>query len=354
MTNGCEKFGEGFLGKLNIWAKENCVPFSTSFELTPFCNFRCVMCYVRLDKEQAEQQGRLLSASEWLEIAKDLRDMGTLQIDLTGGEVFVYPEFWELYSELNRMGFLIAVLSNGSLIDESVMEKFRLYGMPHSVKLTLYGASDDTYVRVCGSSDGFSKISKAIDLLQSAGVPVTMSATVVRENADDLQAMYRFAAEKGIRLHHSVAVLKPSRGAVNTAESSRLGFLDYSYEYTLEDLENSRYRIPEYPFSMCAGYRKSLFITWNGHLQLCSFMSRPYVEYSGDIKADFSKLYGLLEQIKNPPECVACEWKEFCQRCPAVLCCESGHPEKIDKNFCETAKQLKLLYDMKRGINYEE
>ena len=94
MTNNCENFGEGFLGKLNIWAKETCVPFSTSFELTPFCNFRCVMCYVRLEKEQAEQQGRLLSASEWLEIARGLRDMGTLQIDLTGGEVFVYPEFW--------------------------------------------------------------------------------------------------------------------------------------------------------------------------------------------------------------------------------------------------------------------
>ena len=354
MTNNCGNFGDGFLGKLNIWAKEACVPFSTSFELTPFCNFRCVMCYVRLDKDQAEQQGCLMPASEWLEIARGLRDMGTLQIDLTGGEVFVYPEFWELYSELNRMGFLIALLSNGSLIDESVMEKFRLYGMPYSVKLTLYGASDETYLRVCGSPDGFTRISKAIDLLQGAGVPVSMSATIVRENADDLQLMHKFSAEKGIRLHHSVAVLKPSRGAVNTAEASRLGFLDYSYEYTLEDLENSRYRVPENPFSMCAGYRKSLFITWNGRLQLCSFMSRPYVNYSGDIKTDFTKLYGLLEQIKNPAECAECEWKEFCQRCPAVLCCESGHPERIDKNFCETAKQIKELYDRKRGMNYEE
>ncbi len=347
MIKDCEKFGDGFLGKLNMWAKENCAPFSVAFELTPLCNFRCVMCYVRLDKEQAERQGRILTAEEWLEIARELRDMGTLKIDLTGGEVFVYPEFWELYSQLNKMGFLIAVLSNGSLIDEAVMEKFRLYGMPHTVKLTLYGASDETYLRVCSSPDGFTKISKAIDLLHEAGVPVSMSATVVRENADDLQLMYKFAAGKGIRLQHSVAVLKPSRGAVNTAEKSRLGFLDYSYEYTLEDLEKSKYRIPESPFSMCAGYRKTLFITWNGHLQLCPFMSKPFAEYTGDISADFATLYGLLERIKSPPECADCEWKEFCQRCPAVLCCESGDPERIDKGFCETAKQLKLLYDLK-------
>ena len=345
----CDGFADSVLGKLNTWAVENCVPFSTTFELTPFCNFRCVMCYVRLDKEQADAQGALLSASDWLNIAKQLRDMGTLKITLTGGEVFTYPQFWELYGELNKMGFWITILSNGSLIDEEVMEKFRLYGMPYAVKLTLYGASDETYQKVCCSTDGFTRISKAIDLLKLESVPTLMTATIVKENAADLQEMYRFAAEKKIPFQHSISVLRSSRGAVNTAETSRLGLVDYSQEITLEDLEQNKNVFSESPFSMCASYRKSLFITWNGNFQMCSFMDQPNVKYSGNVSESFDNLYSLLAKLKNPSECSDCEYKVFCQKCPGILCAESGHPEKIDLNFCDTAKQLNLLYKLKRG-----
>ncbi len=345
----CEGFADSFLGKLNSWAVENCVPFSTTFELTPFCNFRCVMCYVRLDRELADKQGEMLTASEWLDIAKQLRDMGTLKITLTGGEVFTHPQFWEIYSELNQMGFWITILSNGSLIDEEAMGNFRMYGMPYAVKLTLYGTSDETYKKVCGSSDGFTRISNAIDLLKDNGVPTLMTATIVKENADDMQDMYRFAREKKVPFQHSISVLKSSRGSINSAETSRLGLVDYSDEMTLEDLEKNRNFISELPFSMCASYRKSLFITWNGRFQMCSFMNQPNVIYSGNVSETFNDLYSLLAQLKNPSECSACEWKEFCQKCPGILCAESGHPEKIDLSFCDTAKQLKLLYEQKRG-----
>ena len=347
----CDAFADSFLGKLNSWAVENCVPFSTTFELTPFCNFRCVMCYVRLDKEQADKQGEVLPACVWIDMARQLRDMGTLKITLTGGEVFMHPQFWEIYSQLNSMGFWITVLSNGSLIDEDVISKFRQYGMPYAVKLTLYGANDETYERVCGVPGGFTGISKAIDLLKAEGVPAFMTATIVKENADDLQEMYLFAKKKGIPFQHSVSVLKSSRGSVNSAETSRLGIVDYSHEYTVDELEMNKNRFPEAPFSMCCSYRKSLFITWNGHLQLCSFMNVPDITYSGSISADFNALYRKLAELKNPTECAECEWKEFCQRCPAILCAESGHPEKISADFCETAKHLKLLYEKKKGID---
>lgn len=344
----CEQFGEGFLAQLNMWAVEHCVPFSTTFELTPFCNFKCVMCYVRLEKNQAEKQGKMLTADEWIRIAEELRNMGTLKIMLTGGEVFTHPEFWEIYSRLNRMGFLITILTNGSLIDEEAMGKFRMYGMPHMIQLTLYGASNETYSRVCGIDDGFSRVSRAIDLLRQAKVPLSLTSTIVRENADDLQEIHKIAKSKGLSLKHTTSVVRSSRGAVNTAETSRLGIADFSHEYTLQDLEMSKNRIPDFPFSMCASYRKSLYVTWHGKLQLCSFLNTPSVDYTGDLVSDFRQLYGLLEKVQNPQECPGCEWKEFCQRCPAVLCAESGHPEKIDRDFCNIAKQLKQLYDIKK------
>lgn len=345
----CQKIDGKYLERIKGWARQNFVPLNATFELTPFCNFSCVMCYVHLTKEKADKQGNLLSADEWLAIARQARDMGALYVTLTGGEPFLHPEFRKIYSELNKMGFLISIMSNGSLIDEEMIDFFREYGMPFMIKLTVYGASDETYKKVCGSSDGFTKMSKAVDLIKNAGVPLKMSSTIVRENADDLQKIYAFANEKGIPMQHTVSVTKSSRGSVNTVEKSRFALSDFSDELTLEELENSKFPPLESPFAWCASYGSSLWMTWHGHLQMCSFMNIPEVVYSGNLASDYACLYEKLKEIKNPAECSGCEWQEFCQRCPGILCAESGHPEKTDEGLCDMAKKLHKLYIQRKG-----
>lgn len=347
--NDCQRLSGNILEQISSWAKKNFVPLNATFELTPFCNFRCVMCYVRLNKNEAERQGKMLSADEWLGIARQARDMGTLYVTLTGGEPFLHPEFWKIYEELNKMGFLISILSNGYHIDESAIEKFREFGMPFMIKLTLYGASDETYKRVCGSSDGFTKISKAVDLLVQEKVPLKMTSTIVRENAHDLQAIYAFAREKGIPMQHTVSVVRSSRNSENTTESSRFALSDFPEEITLEELEKSKFPPLESPFAWCASYGSSVWMTWHGHVQMCSFMGIPEIVYSGDLASDYIRLHRELEKIKNPSECAECEWQEFCQRCPGVLCSESGHPEKTDAGLCDMAKRLYELYTQRKG-----
>lgn len=345
----CERFSNDFLSGLSLWARENNKPLTLTMELTPYCNFRCVMCYVRLSPDQAKNQGELLNCDQWLRIAEQAKAMGTLNLTLTGGEPFTHPEFWQIYEQLNKMGFLICVLSNGYLINEDVIENFKKYGKPFLLKITLYGASDETYKRVCGVPDGFTKVSRAIGLIKEAEILLKLTSTIVRENAEDLQKIYSFAKENGVTVQHGVSVLKSTRGAVNTAEKSRFDFTEFSDELTLETLEMNKYPPSERPFDLCASYRRSLFVTWHGHLQLCSFLSQPYVRYSGRLKEDYDELSERLENIKNPEECAECKWKEFCQRCPAILCSESGDPERIDNSFCDMAKRLCDLYNLKRG-----
>lgn len=344
----CGQINGDYFELLRLTAKKNRVPLSVTFELTPFCNFSCVMCYIRLDKEQAQKQGRLLSADEWLEIARQAKETGTLNITLTGGEPFLHPEFRKIYRELNKMGFLISIMSNGSMIDEECMEIFRENGMPYRMKLTVYGASDETYMKTCNSPDGFTRISKAVDLLKEAGVPVTMTSTIVRENADDLQKIYAFAREKSIPLQHTVSVVNASRGAVNTVQKSRFAFADFPDELTLEELEKSKFPPIDSPFAWCRSFGNSLWITWHGKFQLCSFLNTPCVTYSGNLKEDYESLLNELEKLDNPRECADCEWKMFCQRCPGILCGESGHPEKISGGFCDMAKRLCELYKLKK------
>lgn len=346
----CERNNRGFVDSLYIWAREKGIPLTLTMELTPFCNFSCPMCYVKLTQTQAESMGKHLTVQEWLDIAEQAKNMGTLNVTLTGGEPLLYPGFWELYEQLNKMGFIISILSNGSLIDEGVIKKFKSYGMPSTVKMTVYGASDDTYKKVCGVENGLVRLSKAIDLLKKENVPLMLTSTVIHENADDLRAMYDFASQKEVPLKHTVSVVKSSRGSNNSVDTSRFAFADFSGELSLDYLEKSKYQWDDDPFAFCASKNNSLFVTWHGHFQLCSFLSEPYVQYSGDLADDFKNLNHKIEQIKNPSECKDCECQEFCQRCPAILCAESGHPERIDKDFCNMAKRLYEIYKIKKGI----
>ena len=347
--NECQNILPDSVRRLSLWAKENTVPLEVTFELTPFCNFDCVMCYVRLNKEQAKKQGSLLKANQWLEIAREAKEMGTLYICLTGGEVFTHPDFWEIYSKLNKMGFLISILSNGSLIDEGVIEKFKEYGMPYFIKITLYGASDETYFKTCGVKEGFTRVKKAVDLLIEADVPCKFTATIVKENACDLQKMYKFAQEKKISLQHTISVLKSSRGVQNNAVSSRFDFTDFPEEITLEMLERTKSPDMNSPFAWCGSYKKAMWITWHGNIQMCAFVTNPVVKYSGNLREDWISLHKKCGKIKNPPECENCLWKSFCQRCPGLLCAESGDVEKINPDFCRSAEKIYNLYNSMKG-----
>lgn len=80
------------------------IPLNASLELLPVCNMNCDMCYVRLSREEMERQGRLRRADEWLALADQMKEAGTLFVLLTGGEPLLYPGFREVYMGLRKWG----------------------------------------------------------------------------------------------------------------------------------------------------------------------------------------------------------------------------------------------------------
>ena len=139
------------------------IPLNGSIELLPLCNMNCDMCFIRLDKNEMNKIGQLKSADEWLKIAEQMRNAGTLFVLLTGGEPFLYPEFIKLYQGLRKLGMIITINTNGTMVTEeiaSVLGKDK----PRRVNITLYGASNKTYEKLCHNPKGFDQTIKAIEL----------------------------------------------------------------------------------------------------------------------------------------------------------------------------------------------
>ena len=176
------------------------VPLSGTFELSPVCNFNCRMCYVRKsEREVAESPRGILALEDWLRIAREARDAGTLYLLLTGGEPLLWPEFWTLYEELADMGFLVSVNTNGSLIDEAAIARFRKRP-PQKLNITLYGAGDETYRRLCGIDAVFTKVDEAVRSLMQNRIAVKLNCSLTPENAADLDWIVDYAKHREIPL----------------------------------------------------------------------------------------------------------------------------------------------------------
>lgn len=339
--------------ELSLWAKIQKFPLYATYELTPLCNLRCPMCYVRLDSKCMAAQGKMMSAKEWLEIARQSRDMGTLFVTLTGGEPLLHPEFWEIYNGMTELGLLVAIYTNGCLIDEEVVKKLKA-NPPHNMKISIYGASDETYASMCGVKDGFTRVSHAIDLMNESGLPFFCTSTVVHENMHDLAAMYRFAAEKKIKFFHSSAIALSARGALSDPLKSRT--MPVEEGWTLAMLEKDKRPRDLRPFAFCGGRGTSYFLTWHGHLSFCGFATKPYAQVAEpiDIPAAWEEMNRLADEIRTPEKCKTCEHAEFCKRCPGLLASESGDPEKVSDTFCMQAAERHRIYDELKAKEAED
>lgn len=330
--------------ELSLWARLKRFPLFATFELTPYCNLNCPMCYVHLDPAKAAKQGKILSGKQWLEIGRQAKEIGLLYVTLSGGEPFLHPDFWEIYNGLTEMGILVDIYSNGCLINEGIVEKLKA-NPPHNMKISMYGASDETYEVMCGYKNGFTKLDRALGLLKEAGIHFYCTTLAVNENLHDLPAMYEYAREKNIHFFHTISVASSVRESINTAETAKLKLAEYNW--SLESLEKERHtrRYLE-PFQLCSGYGITLFMTWHGHLQFCAFAPKPYVQmgYGTEMATAWKELLAQTDQIRTPTECETCEYHEFCRRCPGLMASESGDPNVLSPKFCQQAKDLYHVY----------
>ena len=79
---------------------------------------------------------------------------GMIYLLLTGGEPLLRSDFIKIYRELVKMGLLVTINTNGTLITPELIQCFREY-KPEKINITLYGMSDLMYKKVCGNENGF-------------------------------------------------------------------------------------------------------------------------------------------------------------------------------------------------------
>ncbi len=340
---------------LCIKATLNNIPINTTLELTPLCNMSCDMCYIHLTREEMNEQGSCLTLEEWLKIAEELKRMGTLFILLTGGEPLLYPNFKELYLSLQKMGFIITVNTNGTLIDEEMAEFFSK-NSPRRINITLYGADEEMYTSLCHSPGAFNKVIKALSLLQQKSVPIKLNGSTVKKNKDQQGRIIEIAKRFNIPIEINTYMYPCSRRpSISFDNSSRLS----PEEAAILDIEYERYRkgrefeplkkklIEKYQYYLthniqpenithsCRAAKSSCWINWKGRISPCVFLESPSYDLKGiDIETAWRKLVEDFNKITLSSKCTSCPKKEFCKVCAACSLWETGSFDGTPEYMC--------------------
>ncbi|MBR0446788.1 MAG: radical SAM protein [Oscillospiraceae bacterium] len=325
-------------------------PVLAHFELTARCNLDCKMCFVH-NQSNAECLKKELTTEQWKRIFDEAYECELLYASLSGGECLLRSDFKELYLHLWSKNIFVTVLTNGTLINDDYVEFFKTYP-PDMIQISLYGSSEEGYLRVTGHK-GFEKAIAAISSLEAAGIDVRVAVTPSQYMKDDFINTVKLCKEKKFYAVNTEIMLIPNRDDP----------LKDDYFLTMEeiaDLSAQRAELyaslnpvectPEPCGPMCVAPANGLTcnagnalatITWDGKMYPCfnamvgegaSLLEMSYAEA-------WKKTVEAASQVVHGAECVGCPYDKTCPKCPAFRLKDlhSGH---CNPSICELTRKL--------------
>src|SRR6187402_16537 len=85
-------------------------PLWLLFELTYRCPLQCAFCYNPVDFARTTDE---LATADWLRVLREARELGAVQLGLSGGEPLMRADVEEIAAEARRLGFYTNLITSG-------------------------------------------------------------------------------------------------------------------------------------------------------------------------------------------------------------------------------------------------
>ncbi|MFM9445041.1 radical SAM protein [Streptomyces acidiscabies] len=197
-----------------------------SWEINKGCNFNCEHCYL------AERKFSGLHRDGKDQLVAMLRDAGVLWLQITGGEPTIDADFCHAYEEAYRSGMMIEILTNGSRLHQPKVLDLLTSMPPHKVKVSLYGATEESFDSLTRKPGAFKLLSKGLKAAKEAGVSLELALIVTKHNSHELEAMRALAGEY-VTTYAEYTNMSPTYDGTGEPLSAQApGFLDKSSVFT--------------------------------------------------------------------------------------------------------------------------
>jgi AdoMet-dependent heme synthase len=179
------------LAQANQKALELAVPLSVHLDITYRCNERCVHCY--LDHDDHGE----MSTAEIKNILTQLSDAGVFFLTVSGGEVFMRRDLFEILEFARSLLFNVKLKTNAVMIRAAEARRIRELGI-EQVQISVYSHRADVHDRITKLPGSFKRTIDGIRFLRSEGVKVSITNVLMSANLFDYEGVMTLADELGV------------------------------------------------------------------------------------------------------------------------------------------------------------
>jgi PqqA peptide cyclase len=200
-------------------------PFGLLAELTYGCPLHCPYCSNPLELAAYRDE---LATQEWLRVLAEARDLGVLQLHLSGGEPLLRRDLAEIVRTASELGLYTNLITSALGLTPRRAGQLRTAGLDH-VQISVQADEAALSDRLAGTPSFERKLSAA-RLVKQLGWPLTLNVVLHRRNLDRVDRILDLAEELGadrVELANTQyygwalrnrAGLLPSRAQVERAE----------------------------------------------------------------------------------------------------------------------------------------
>jgi radical SAM protein with 4Fe4S-binding SPASM domain len=334
---------------------EHHLPWSVHVDLTYRCNERCIHCY--LDHEDHGE----MKTDEIKNVLEQLAQSGTLFLTLSGGEIFLRDDLFELLEFARSLHFDISLKTNALLIDAERARKLRALSV-RRIQISIYSAEPAVHDAITKVRGSLERTLTAIRFLQAEGLQVKIACPLMKQNLMAYRNVQALAAELGVpyvldmtitpKMDGDMSLLQLRNPAqdllpilqdptLNPPSSSQDGAQEA--QLTTGSATSSGIESQAYEDIPCSAGHNSCYISPYGEVFPCVQM--PVA--TGNLRQQrFDEIWFKSPEMERVravresqlPVCSKCSIRQYCERCPGLAQMEGGDLLGAYERACDLAE----------------
>lgn len=161
-------------------------------ELTYRCPLQCFYCSNPIDFARRREE---LETEAWLRVLAEARELGAVQLGLSGGEPLLRKDLDVIVREGKQLGYYTNLITSGMGMDEPRLSGLKDAGLDH-IQLS-FQASDAELNDAIGGARSFEHKRTLAKLIKAYDYPMVLNFVIHRGNIDSVDQILQMSEELG-------------------------------------------------------------------------------------------------------------------------------------------------------------
>lgn len=318
------------VAEMNAKALRLGIPLSVQLDLTYRCNERCIHCY--LDHADHGE----MNTAEIKELLSQMADAGVFYLTISGGEILMRRDFFEILEYARAKTFCIKLKTNGVLIRAKEAERIQALGV-ESVQISIYSHRSEVHDAITKMPGSLKQSIEAMRLLRSHGLHVIIANVLMVQNVQDYAGVKALATKLGAQYtldptitpmmdgDRSILSLNVDEAALREVFRNEM-LVGNVEEFCAPPLSADEEALNSLP---CSAGHTACYVSPYGDVYPCVQFPLP----SGNVRrtrfADIWRDSPQLNEVRSItlrdlPSCSKCAHGASCTRCPGLAYMEGN------------------------------